>query len=224
MLPPVLVLGGHGDIGTAIAQRFSAAGHAVTSVGRADMDLGKPETIDAWFAQARPAYGVLVHSAGLNLPKPFAQATQEEIEHCFNVNVYGFLRVLRHALPGLVETKGRIVILSSLYGFLARVGRLPYVMSKHALVGMVKTMALELAPQGVLINSVSPGYIDTKMTSQNNDAATIATLVSQIPLKRMGTPEDIAEAVHFLGSAANRYMTGQDMVIDGGFSVNGGRD
>jgi 3-oxoacyl-[acyl-carrier protein] reductase len=221
---PVLLLGSHGDIGTAIGARFAAAGHPVTALGRADLDLGQPATIDAWFARNKIAHGVLVHSAGLNVPKRFAELTQEEIEQSFEVNVNGFLRALRHALPGLIAARGRIVVISSLYGFLARAARLPYVMSKHALIGIVKTLALELGPDGVLVNAVSPGYVDTRMTRKNNDAATIAKLVSHIPLGHMARAEDIAEAAYFLGSGANRYITGHDLVVDGGFSVDGGRN
>src|SRR6202041_254829 len=99
----------------------------------------------------------------------------------------------------------------------------PYSMSKHALVGIVKTLALELADSGVLVNAVSPGYIDTRLTRANNDEATIARLTAAVPMRRLGAPEDVAEVVYFLGSANNRYVTGQDVVVDGGFSIDGGR-
>lgn len=223
MLPTVLILGGRGDIGSAIVKRFADAGHPVIATGRDDMDLGNPDSIDAWFSAPRSDFGVLVHCAGHNDPKIFDELSQKEIDHSMEVNVNGFLRVLRHAMPGLTRTKGRVVVISSLYGFLARKGRLPYVMSKHALVGAVKTLALEYASKNVLFNTVSPGYIDTKMTHKNNDAETVAKLVSQIPMQAMGLPADVADAVFFLGSKSNRYITGQDLVVDGGFSINGGR-
>lgn len=75
----------------------------------------------------------------------------------------------------------------------------------------------------MLVNAVSPGYIDTRLTRANNDAVTIERLEASIPLGRMGLPDEIAELVYFLGSEANRYMSGQDVVIDGGFSIDGGR-
>jgi 3-oxoacyl-[acyl-carrier protein] reductase len=218
-----LVLGGHGDIGEAIAERLKAAGSEVMAVGRGDFDLTEPESIDAWFDRSHPPIGLLVHSAGLNHPKVFTELTDAEIRQCFEANVEGFLRVTRRLIPELVAQKGRIVVLSSIFGFLSRVGRLPYAMSKHALVGIVKTLALELAEDGVLVNAVSPGYIDTKLTRANNDAATIARLTSAVPMRRLGTPDDIAQVVHFLGSADNQYITGQDIVVDGGFSIDGGR-
>jgi 3-oxoacyl-[acyl-carrier protein] reductase len=219
----VLVLGGRGDIGSAIADRFVAAGHEVLAVGRADFDLTEPPSIDAWFERSHPPLGVLVHSAGLNNPKRFADLTDAEIRECFAANVEGFLQVARRSMPELVAHQGRIVVLSSIFGFLSRVGRLPYSMSKHALVGIVKTLALELAEDGVLVNAVSPGYIDTRLTRANNDDATIARLTSAVPMQRLGAPADIAEVVYFLGSSSNRYMTGQDVVVDGGFSIDGGR-
>ena len=223
MLPAALVLGGRGDIGSAIAERFASSGHEVLAVGRAEFDLTQPQSIDAWFDRPHPPIGVLVHSAGLNVPKPFAELTDIEIRECFAANVEGFLRVARLTIPELEAQQGRIVVLSSIFGFLSRVGRLPYAMSKHALVGVVKTLALELAQQGVLVNAVSPGYIDTRLTRANNDEATIARLTSAVPMQRMGAPADIAEVVYFLGSSHNRYITGQDVVVDGGFSIDGGR-
>ena len=165
----------------------------------------------------------MVHSAGLNYPKVFAELTDAEIRECFAANVEGFLHVARRVLPELVAQEGRVVVLSSIFGFLSRVGRLPYAMSKHALIGIVKTLALELAEQGVLVNAVSPGYIDTRLTRANNDDATIARLTSAVPMRRLGTPQDVAEIVYFLASANNRYITGQDVVVDGGFSIDGGR-
>jgi 3-oxoacyl-[acyl-carrier protein] reductase len=223
MPPAVLVLGGRGDIGSAITNRFVRAGHHVLPVGRADFDLTQPESIDIWFDRPHSPIGVLIHSAGLNHPKRFAELTDAEIRECFAANVEGFLQVTRRAIPELVALQGRIVVLSSIFGFLSRIGRLPYAMSKHALVGVVKTLALELAEEGVLVNAVSPGYIDTSLTRANNDDATIARLTSSVPLRRLGAPEDVAEVVYFLGSPHNRYVTGQDVVVDGGFSIDGGR-
>ena len=112
-------------------------------------------------------------------------------------------------------------MISSLYGFLARKGRLPYVISKHALNGAVKTLAIELAPFGIIVNALSPGYIATKMTYQNNSPEKVAKFVEGIPVGRLGDPGDIAEVAAFLCSRKNRYLTGQDIVVDGGFSVGG---
>jgi len=218
----VLVLGGHGDIGAAIAQAFTTQGHDVTAVGRNEFDLGRPDQIDDYFAKHPAQFDVLVHSGGLNHPKPFVELSDEQIRESLEVNLHGFLRVLRYCLPHWQTTGfGRVLVISSLYGFLGRRGRLPYVMAKHALNGAVKTLAIELADHGVLVNALSPGYIGTKMTYANNAPEVIDRLVAGVPLKRLGTPEDVAEVAGFLCSEKNRYLTGQDIVVDGGFSAGG---
>lgn len=220
-----LVLGGKGDIGSAITSALRTDGMEVMAVGRTDFDLGVAEQIDAFFVHYGNTFDVLVHSSGLNVPKPFEQLSEQDIRTAMDVNLYGFLHVARLCLPHWQQGNGaRVLVVSSLYGFLGRRNRLPYVMSKHALNGAVKTLAIEWAEYGVLVNSLSPGYIGTKMTYANNSPATIARFNAGIPLRRLGTPEDIAEVAAFLCSPRNRYLTGQDIVVDGGFSAGGFQD
>jgi 3-oxoacyl-[acyl-carrier protein] reductase len=218
-----LILGGRGDIGAAIAGRLIADGVDVSPVGRSDFDLSDPASIDRFFAAPNDEdYEILVHSAGLNSPQLFEDLSDDQIRQSLEANLHGFLRVARHCLPGWERKRfGRILVISSLYGFLARKGRLPYVMSKHALNGAVKTLAIELAPSGILVNALSPGYVKTKMTYKNNSSEMIAKLEAGIPVGRLGDPEDIAEVAAFLCSSKNRYVNGQDIVVDGGFSVGG---
>ncbi len=217
-----LVLGGRGDIGGAIVARLRAEGYEVMAVGRTDFDLGNGAQIDAFFEKNGNSFDILIHSGGLNHPKLFENLTEVEIRESLDVNLHGFLKVAQACLPyWQSRCFGRVLVISSLYGFLARKGRLPYVMSKHALNGAVKTLAIELAPYGVLVNAISPGYIGTKMTYKNNSPETISKFISGIPMGRLGEPEDIAEVAAFLCSPKNHYLTGQDLVVDGGFSVGG---
>jgi len=217
-----LVLGGKGDIGNVIVQALGNCVPNVLAVGRSDFDLAKPKQIALFFEETIPNFDIVVHSGGLNHPKPFDELTEDEIRESIEANVIGFLDVIRRCLPHWKEKRfGRVVVISSLYGFLGRNGRLPYVMSKHALNGAVKTLAIELAGMGVLVNSVSPGYIETKLTRRNNSEETIRRFESAIPVGRLGTPEDIAKVVCFLCSSENQYLTGQDIVVDGGYSVGG---
>lgn len=220
-----LVLGGRGGIGSSISAALRADGMAVTAVGRSDFDLAMPAQIDAFFARSGNAFDVLVHSGGLNVPRPFEQLSEQDIRTSLEVNLHGFLHVARLCLPYWKRGNGaRVLVISSLYGVFGRRGRLPYVMAKHALNGVVKTLAIEMAEHGVLVNSLSPGYIETKMTFANNSSATIARLTAGIPLRRLGKPEDVAEVASFLCSSKNRYVTGQDIIVDGGFSVGGFQD
>ena len=217
-----LVLGGKGDIGSAITQKLSLNGVEATGVARTDFDLTCPNQIAAYFKESGNQFDILIHSSGLNNPKNFDELTDAEIRESLNANVLGFLDIIRELTPYWKRTGfGRVLVISSLYGFLGRKGRLPYVMSKHALNGAVKTLAIELASYGVLVNALSPGYIATKLTFKNNSTETIERLVSGIPVGRMGTPEDIAEVALFLCSPANQYINGQDIVVDGGYSIGG---
>ena len=217
----VLILGGRGDIGAAMAKLFAERGDAVTVTGRADMDLAKEGTVDAYFASHPADFDVLIHSAGLNNPKIFAELSAAEIAESLQVNVQSFLRVLKHVEPHLRKHGGRVLVLSSIYGFLSRRGRLPYSISKHGLVGAVKTLAIELAPYGVVVNALSPGFIMTKLTTKNNGPEMIEKIRGWIPVGRLGTPEEMAEVAWFLCSRANTYINGADIVADGGFSIGG---
>jgi NAD(P)-dependent dehydrogenase (short-subunit alcohol dehydrogenase family) len=157
----------------------------------------------------------------LNNPKVFAELTTEEIDQSLRVNLQGFLRTLKHVEPHLRANGGYLLVISSIYGFISRRGRLPYSASKHALIGVVKALAIELGPHGVLVNALSPGFIMTKLTTKNNSPETIEKLRSSVPLGRLGHPNDIAEIAYFLCSPANAYINGADIVADGGYSIGG---
>ena len=223
MTKRALILGGHGDIGRAIDEELKIKHKCETvPVGRAEFDLTKTDSIDAFLDQSGYAFDVLIHCAGWNEPKIFELLTMKEIEHSINANLMGFLYLAKKILPHWKsQQQGSIVVISSLYGTLARKGRLPYVTAKHALLGVVKTLSIELAEYGVPVNAVSPGYINTKMTSKNNTQETIERLVGGIPLGRMGTPQEVAKAVGFLAGEENTYITGQNLIIDGGYSAGG---
>jgi len=217
-----LILGGKGDIGGSITHKLISTGIEAVGVGRSDFDLANSDQIESYFLKNGAQFEILIHSAGLNDPQIFEELTDEEIRKSLNANVHGFLDVVRKLIPYWKSVGfGRILVISSLYGFLARKGRLPYVMSKHALNGAVKTLAIELAPYGVLVNALSPGYVKTKLTIKNNSTATLDRLISGIPIGRMGEPSDIAEVATFLCSTSNRYINGQDIVVDGGYSAGG---
>lgn len=217
-----LVLGGRGAIGSAISERLTGVGCQVTSVGRQEFDLTDSGQIATFFSNTEACFDILVHSGGHNIPKAFDALSDDEIRRTLDANLFGFLDVARFCMPYWRKAKkGKVVVISFLYGFLGRRDRLPYVISKHALNGAVKTLSIELAPLGVLVNSVSPGYIATSMTYRNNSAQDVEKLVSGIPVGRMGTPEEVAKAVEFLCSDLNTYINGHDLIIDGGFSAGG---
>jgi 3-oxoacyl-[acyl-carrier protein] reductase len=218
----VLLLGGTGDIGKAIEKELqNNLGYTIMSCGSDVLDLSSNEQIDRFFEKYGTSIDILINAAAINVTESFELMTQELIDKTMQVNLMGFLRVVKYLIPHWAKNGGKVVALSSLFGTTGRRGRLPYVISKHALIGAVKTLAIELAKYNVLINAVSPGFIDTKMTSKNNDEAAIKRLENRVPLHRMGTPAEVAKAVCFLAGDQNTYITGHDLVIDGGYSIGG---
>ena len=113
---------------------------------------------------------------------------------------------------------GRIVNISSVWSVVSRAGRISYSMSKAALNGMTRSLAVELSPYNILVNAVAPGYVLTDLTCQNNSETELETIRKTIPLQRLAEPQEIADIVAFLCSERNTYLTGQTLVVDGGFT------
>jgi 3-oxoacyl-[acyl-carrier protein] reductase len=215
----ILVLGGSGDIGNEIVKKFS--NDFVISVGSKGVDLSDKQSVDD-FNKLHSNFDTIIHSAGYNVPGAFENLSLDELEKSIRTNLLGFLPIIQRNIDYWKTTgTGRVVVVSSLYGFFSRHSRMPYVISKHGLIGFVKTLAIELGPIGATVNAVTPGYINTKMTSKNNTPETIEKIVKGIPVGRMGTPTEIADAVAFLASEQNTYINGHDLVVDGGYSVGG---
>jgi 3-oxoacyl-[acyl-carrier protein] reductase len=134
------------------------------------------------------------------------------------INLTAPLLLIKHFAPMMARKSwGRIVNISSIYGLISRPGRGAYSSSKAGLNGLTRTAALEYAEAGILVNAVCPGFVETDLTRQNTTQAQIEVLRQQVPLKRLGAPEDIASAVFYLGSDQNTFVTGQTVVADGGF-------
>lgn len=221
----VFILGGDGGIGAAICRIFRRNGYAVVAPAVRDCDLSDPDSVEDYLSRSSAALkdaGVLVHSAGINEPGPFTDIPLRDFERVLRVNTLSFVRVLQYFAPLFKRRKeGHILAISSLYGGFSRAGRMPYALSKHGLNGVVKTAALELGPYGVIANTLSPGFVNTPLTRKNNDQKTIRAFEERIPLGFMAAPEDIAKAAYYLCSPDNTYITGQDIVADGGYSAGG---
>lgn len=215
----LFLTGGNGDIGAAIKDLFAKNGVQVVAPGSKDLDLANFATWDAYFAKNPPKADILIHCAGFNAPDVFEKLTDDIVEKTMRVNALAFHKLAKTFAPSL--RGGHILAISSLYGSFARPRRLAYVASKHALNGMVKTLALEMGTAGTIVNSLSPGFVDTKMTRKNNPPSVIEGFAKRTALGRLGKPEEIAEAAWFLCSPQNSYIQGQDIVVDGGYSVGG---
>jgi len=218
----LFLTGGNGDIGSAILSLFVNNGFNVIAPSRHELDLSSNQSIDEYFKLNNIEVDVIVHCAGLNNPKPLEQLTYEDIERAASVNYISMYSIIKNLAPKMREKKkGYILAISSIYGSIAREYRLPYVSSKHALIGLVQTLAIELGVDNIIVNSLSPGFVDTKMTRKNNSDEKINLLKKKIPLGRLATTEDIAEVAYFLCSDKNRFISGQDIIVDGGFLAGG---
>ncbi len=162
---------------------------------------------------------ILVNNAGITKDNLMIKMSEADFDAVIETNLKGTFNTMKHMYrPFLKQKAGRIINLSSVTGLLGNAGQANYAASKAGIIGLTKSAARELAGRNITVNAVAPGYIDTDMTKVMTDAAKEAVL-SQIPLKRAGTPEDIAETVAFLASDKASYITGQVISVDGGMAI-----
>lgn len=239
----VLVVGASRGIGAAIALAFAADGaRRVAIAGRTTADLDRmAAAIRAHGAEAdaipcdvtdtgqRRALieragelDVFVYSAGINHPQLLDDVTEESYDRLFNLNVRSgyFLAQATARTMQQVGRRGCIVFVSSQMGHVGAAERTVYCATKHAVEGMMKAMALELAASGIRVASVAPTFVRTEMTaSQLDDPLVGESLLGQIPLRRYATPEDVAGAVVWVASPAAAMVTGTSIVLDGGWTA-----
>lgn len=215
-----LVTGGARGIGLAIANALAASGVRVVTPAREELDLANPSSIDA-YAEVVRAEGVdiLVNNAGINPLSDIDTISSQDWSATLQVNLSAPLRLLQEVVPEMKNRKwGRVVNISSIFGVISRAKRGSYSSSKAGLLGLTRTAAVELAPYGILVNSVCPGYVETELTRQNNSPEALAQIAADIPLRRLAAPEEIAKVVAFLCHEDNSYITGQTILADGGLT------
>ncbi len=227
-----LVTGGTRGIGSAIARRLIADGAEVTVTGASPagagplgcafrrVDFANDGATEAFAAEAaRADFDVLVNNAGINEVGPFAHIDPATFDHIQRVNVRAPFLLCRAVVPGMRRRGwGRIVNIASIFGIVSKEGRAAYSTSKFALDGLTAALAAEVAADGVLANCVSPGFIDTELTRRILGDSGIADIVSRVPMRRLGTADEVAALVAWLAGAENTYVSGQNVVIDGGFT------
>ena len=241
--PVVLITGALTGIGRAAAVIFAQEGAKVVVSGRRDKegkalaaelqalgaeaafiraDVRSEDDVRNLVDQTVKRFGrldVAVNNAATEgTPGPVSEQTAESFAATFDTNVLGTLLSMKHELRIMLpQRSGSIVNVSSAYGSVGAAGASVYVGSKHAVEGITKSAALEVAGTGVRVNVVAPGTTDTGMLTRfTNSAENKAALVSTVPIKRLATPEEIAHVIAFVASANASYMTGASIPVDGG--------
>ena len=205
----VLVTGGSRGIGKEICDIFIKKGHDVIAPTRDELDLSKPITA------TYDKIDILINNAGVNRINSILEADDLET---MQINYFSPLSLFKNCLPHMQKQYyGRVVNVGSIWVDFAKPGRSSYSASKNALQSLSKAITAEYANYNILANTVSPGFVLTDMTMQNNSEDDLRNIRSKIPLGRLGNPNEIACLVYFL-SVGNSYISGQNIVIDGGYS------
>lgn len=204
----------------------AAAEEIATETGRRVLgfaaDVIARDSVAQLKAECEAAFGkidILLNNAGINIRKPTVEMTEEDWDAVVDISAKGSFLCSQAFMPGMMERKwGRIVMLGSILSFVSIPGRAPYATAKAGLLGLTRTLALEGAPHGVTVHCLCPGPFETPMNRAiMNDPVAYQTFLSKIPMGRWGQPEELGGSIVYLCSPASNFVTGLDLVIDGGW-------
>jgi len=235
------ISGGTGGIGQAIAKRLAKDGfnliinhknsktkkeaillaRKITKLGSTafiiEADISKEDEVKRIAATIKKRFGslnLLIHNAGVNKNHTLKTLNAWDFDAIMNTNLKGGVMLAHHLLPLIAKKNSGIIFISSMNAFTGSPGRTAYVTSKSALIGLTRALALELAPS-IRVNTIVPGYVNTAMFKRFS-SKTPTEKIKNIPLKRLGTPDDVAGITSFLASKDSSYVTGQCMHVNGG--------
>jgi len=232
-----LVTGAARGIGGATARRLAQDGAHVLlvdvlpEVAETAAEIGQPSLVldlaeagagEKAVAAALAAFGrldILVNNAGISGSRPLLDCDDALLDRIIGTNLMAVLRMTRAAIPHITRPGGRIVSVASVFGMAGYPGSTPYAAAKAGVAQMTRQLAADLAPEGVAVNAVAPGLIETAMTKErlHGDAYYQAAMLHPTPMRRAGQPEEVAAVIAFLASADASYVSGEVIAVDGGW-------
>ena len=228
----ILVTGYSSGIGNCLIKKYLSLGAKVYSTST-KLEFKKKNLIvlkcnflnqnskDIFFKKIENiTFDVVVNNAGINIIDKIYNVKDQDIEKIIRINLTIPAQIIKLTSRRMIKRrKGKIINISSIFGSISKSKRASYSSSKSGLIGLTKASALDLAKYNILVNSVSPGFIDTKLTKKILGKNLMKKIKNQIPLKKIAKPDEIIPYIIFLSSDNNNYITGQNCVIDGGFVV-----
>ena len=215
------ITGASRGIGKAIKEVFGRNGYKTVCPTRSELELSSQKSVADYCKKHKDdVFDVIVNCAGINDINQIENVSDEEMNRMIQVDLLSPIMLLRAFVPAMKRQKyGRIVNIGSIWAQVSKPGRGMYSAAKNGIHGITNALALECAESNVLVNTVCPGFTLTELTKKNNTPDEIKRISADIPAKRMAEPCEIAEAVYFLASEKNTYLTGQKILVDGGYTI-----
>jgi 3-oxoacyl-[acyl-carrier protein] reductase len=233
----VLISGASRGIGAAIAMHLASLGYKVIGTARSEFKFDKPsdnliplklditcrESIKNCAAKLKEQNllpDILINNAGITSDQLFLRMKDDEWDNVLATNLTGTFNLTKAFIKNMIKNRyGRIINISSISGLMGNPGQVNYSSAKAGLSGFTKSLAKEVGSRNITVNSVAPGFIETDMTSFLDEGSK-NTIIKDIPLNRLGSPEDVSELVAFLAGDESQYITGQTISIDGGLFMH----
>ncbi len=214
----VLITGASGGIGIAIVSCLLLdPRYKLYTPSRKELDLASEKSIDDYF-KCFSEYDIVINNAGVNVPECIEDIVSDHIKNSLTINLVAPLLIIKNCVPYMKRNGfGRIVNVSSIWGVRSKEKRTLYSATKFGLNGITKSLSRELGQYNILVNSICPGYVRTNLTEQNVSREEQEIIKKEIPLRRFAEPSEIAESIAFMIDEKNSYMTGQTLIVDGGF-------
>ena len=214
----ILLTGGSRGIGKAIYDELKND-YEISIPTKDELDLSSLDSINHYF-KSNPKFDILINNAGINIIKDIESILDEDIENINQINLIAPLKLIQNCIKYMKrKSGGKIVNISSIWGVQSKEKRTLYSGTKFGIIGQTKALARELGEYNILINAICPGFTATQLTIDSLSTKEIEDITKQIPLRRLATPSEIAKSVKFLISDDNSYITGQTLIVDGGFTA-----